>query len=107
MTTKVSPEQVKAQANRHDATADNVSQQLDQLKAQVEATLAASPSAATRALSSTADQWIESVRTAVLAKLREMGQTMRTEVGAQQEQDDTARSAITNVPVAVGNFLGA
>lgn len=107
MTTKVSPEQVKAQAARHDATADNVNQQLDQLKAQVEATLAASPSAATRALSTTADNWIESVRTAVLSKLREMGQTMRTEVGAQQDQDDQSRQALSNVSVAVGNFLGA
>jgi enamine deaminase RidA (YjgF/YER057c/UK114 family) len=97
---------IDQQAARHDSTAENISQQLNQLKAHVEATLAASGSAATRALSTTCDNWVESVRKSVLQHLSAMADNMRREAKNQEGTDQTSTQAILNVPMETGNFLG-
>jgi len=104
--TQLNAETINGQASRHDTMADDVSNQLDQLKAQVDATLAASPSAATRALSTTCDNWVESVRKSVLAHLRAMAENMRREASNQDAMDSTNMQQITNLSMETGNFLG-
>ncbi|TVT62507.1 hypothetical protein ORV05_01500 [Amycolatopsis cynarae] len=104
--TQLSVEQINQQATRHEDTANNISQQLDQLKAQVDATLQASPSAATRALSTTCDNWIESVRKSVLAHLQTMAENIRREAHNQDGTDQTSMQTIMNLPMETGNFLG-
>ncbi|MFD2419611.1 hypothetical protein [Amycolatopsis pigmentata] len=104
--TQLNVETINQQASRHEETANNVSQQLDQLKSQVEATLAASTSAATRALSTTCDNWVESVRKSVLEHLHGMAENMRREANNQDAMDSGSMQAILNVPMETGNFLG-
>ncbi|GHF44806.1 uncharacterized protein YukE [Amycolatopsis bartoniae] len=104
--TQLSVEQINQQATKHDQTADNINQQLNQLKQQVDATLAASPSAATRALSTTCDNWIESVRKSVLAHLQTMAENIRREASNQDGTDQQSNQAILNLPMETGNFLG-
>ncbi|UMP06954.1 hypothetical protein [Amycolatopsis sp. EV170708-02-1] len=98
---------IDQQATRHEEVADSISKQLDQLKAQVNATLAASPSGATRALSTTCDNWVESVRNSVLANLRAMAGDIRTEAGKQDETDQEHMDTINRLSMDTGNFLGA
>lgn len=105
--TQLNNETINQQAARHETTADNISQQLDQLKNEVDMTLASSKSAATKALSSTCDSWIESMRKAVLSHLREMAQNMRNEATTQQATDSENMQKITSVPMETGTFLGA
>jgi len=104
--TQLNVETINAQATRHEDTAQNISQQLDQLKAQVDATLAASTSSATRALSTTCDNWVESVRKSVLAHLNTMAENIRREAANQDGTDQENTSAINNIPMETGNFLG-
>ncbi|WIX98218.1 hypothetical protein QRX60_29595 [Amycolatopsis mongoliensis] len=104
--TQLNTETINQQAARHDETADNISQQLDQLKSQVEATLAASTSSATRALSTTTDRWVESVRKSVLDHLHAMAENMRREAKNQDAMDSDSMQSILNVPMETGNFLG-
>jgi hypothetical protein len=105
--TQLNAQTINQQAGRHEETADNISQQLDQLKAQVEATLAASASSATRALSTTTDRWVESVRKSVLEHMHAMAENMRREANNQDAMDSDSMQAILNVPMETGNFLGA
>ncbi|WP_410611355.1 hypothetical protein [Amycolatopsis sp. lyj-109] len=97
---------IERQAAKHDETAQNISSQLDQLKQQVEATLAASTSGATRALSTTCDNWIESVRKSVLAHLQTMAENIRRESKNQGATDEASTQALMNLPMETGNFLG-
>ncbi|SEF27717.1 hypothetical protein SAMN05421837_1031006 [Amycolatopsis pretoriensis] len=96
---------IEQQAAKHDETAQNISAQLDQLKQQVEATLAASTSGATRALSMTCDSWIESVRKSVLAHLQAMAENIRRESKNQGATDEASTQALLNLPMELGNFL--
>jgi hypothetical protein len=104
--TQLNAETIKAQAARHNTMADDVSSQLDQLKASVDATLAASPSGATRALSSTCDNWVESVRSSVLAHLHAMADNMIREANNQGAMDEQQMQTIQNLDMQTGNFLG-
>jgi hypothetical protein len=104
--TKLSPGEIHAQAARHDETRENISGQLDTLKTEIQNTLAASPSAATRALSTTTDNWVESVRKSVLSHLDTMAQNIRNEANNQGATDETAMQNIINLPMETGNFLG-
>ncbi|KFU75365.1 hypothetical protein SAMN04489729_7086 [Amycolatopsis lurida] len=104
--TQLNTQTINQQASRHEETAANISQQLDQLKAQVEATLAASSSSATRALSTTTDRWVESVRKSVLEHMHAMAENMRREANNQDAMDSDSMQAILNVPMETGNFLG-
>jgi hypothetical protein len=104
--TQLSPEQINTQATRHEETADAVDTQLNALKAVVEATLLASKSAATRALSTTCDNWVESVRKSVLAHLRTMAENIRREATNQEATDQESMKEILNLPMETGNFLG-
>ncbi|GAA1027414.1 MULTISPECIES: hypothetical protein [Amycolatopsis] len=104
--TQLSPATINTQASRHDQTADSISGQLDQLKSQVDATLAASPSAATRALSSTCDHWVESVRQSVLKHLHTMAEDIRAEANNQSAVDEQNMHDVLNVPMDTGDFLG-
>jgi uncharacterized protein HemX len=105
--TQLNAQTINDQASRHEQTADNISQQLDVLKSHIETTLAASPSAATRALSTTTDNWVESVRKSVLAHMHAMAEIMRREANNQDSMDSESMQAILNVPMETGNFLGA
>ncbi|QKV73998.1 hypothetical protein [Amycolatopsis sp. Hca4] len=104
--TQLNAQTINQQASRHEETADNISQQLDTLKSQIEATLAASPSAATRALSTTTDRWVESVRKSVLDHMHAMAENMRREANNQEAMDSDSMQSILNVPMETGNFLG-
>jgi hypothetical protein len=105
--TQLNAETINQQATRHEETANSVSQQLDQLKAHIEGTLAASSSAATRALNTTCNNWVESVRKSVLQHLNTMADTMRREAKGQDAQDNDSMQKILNIPMSTGNFLGA
>ncbi|WP_410604739.1 hypothetical protein [Amycolatopsis sp. lyj-90] len=105
--TQLNAQTINAQASRHEDTADNISGQLDQLKEQVVTTLARSSSDATRALHSTIDRWVESVRKSVLEHMRGMAEIMRREAKGQEAMDSDSMQAILNVPMETGNFLGA
>ncbi|KZB80807.1 hypothetical protein [Amycolatopsis regifaucium] len=105
--TKLNDQDIIAQAARHEETANNVNDQLDNLKREVEATLAASTSAATRALSSVTGEWVEAVRKTVLSNLNGMAGDMRREAGAQVDTDADNTQSILNVPMGTSTFLGA
>lgn len=104
--TKLSPETINQQAAKHDTTRENINGQLDQLKVEIENTLNSSPSAATRALSTTTDNWVESVRKSVLAHLETMAQNIRNEANNQGATDSESMNKILNLPMETGNFLG-
>ncbi|EME65696.1 hypothetical protein [Amycolatopsis decaplanina] len=103
--TKLNDQQIIAQAARHEETANSVDDQLDNLKKEVESTLAASTSAATRALSSVTGDWVEAVRKTVLSNLNGMAGDMRREAGAQVDTDSDNTQSILNVPMDTTNFL--
>ncbi|RSN04063.1 hypothetical protein DMC63_39970 [Streptomyces sp. WAC 05977] len=103
--TQLNDSEINAQAGRHEETADNVNNELDNLKREVEATLAASGSAATRALSSVTNDWVEAVRKTVLDNMRAMAASMRKEAGAQVDADSDNTQSILNVPMDTANFL--
>jgi hypothetical protein len=105
--TQLNPETINQQAARHEDTAQNISQQLDQLKQAVDDTLAQSTSAATRALSTTTDNWVESVRKSVLEHMNAMAQNIRREASDQEALDQESMQSVLNVPMETGNFLGA
>lgn len=96
---------INQQANRHDEMGADVNRQLDLVKAHVEATLAASTSEATRALSLTCDNWVESMRKNVLKHLAGMAENMRREANNQEALDSTHMQEILNIPLETGNFL--
>ncbi|RSN39930.1 hypothetical protein DMC64_37055 [Amycolatopsis sp. WAC 04197] len=106
-TTQLDPAEIDVQAGRHETTADNIIQQLDQLKVQVDATLAGSGSAATKALASTCENWISGLKRTILADLTAMAGYIRKEAKGQDEQDRTAQQTITSVPMETSSFLGA
>jgi hypothetical protein len=104
--TKLNPQTINQQATRHEETSQNISQQLDTLKQAVEDTLAQSTSAATRALSTTTDHWVESVRKSVLDHLNAMATNIRREANDQEALDQESMNTVLNVPMDTGNFLG-
>lgn len=104
--TTLSPETINAQAAKHDDTRESINGQLDQLKTEIEQTLAASASAATRALSTTTDNWVESMRKSVLSHLETMAQNIRNEAKNQGAVDEESMTSILNLPMETGNFLG-
>lgn len=104
--TKLSPEQIHVQAGKHDTTKDNINGKLDGLKTMIHDTLGVSPSAATRALATTCDNWVESVRKSVLSHLETMAQNIRNEANKQGATDEEAMQTILNLPMETGNFLG-
>ncbi|GAB3746655.1 hypothetical protein GCM10027598_85160 [Amycolatopsis oliviviridis] len=106
-TTQLDPAEIDAQATRHEATSDNIIQQLNQLKSQVDATLAGSNSAATKALSTTCDNWIEGLKRTILANLTEMAGYIRKESQGQDAQDQAAGQEIARLPMETSSFLGA
>jgi hypothetical protein len=103
--TKLNEQQIIAQAGKHEETANNVDGQLDILKREVEATLAASASAATRALVTVTDEWVEAVRKTVTDNLRGMAGVMRREASAQADADTSNTQSILNVPMDTVNYL--
>lgn len=104
--TKLNPDQIRTQATRHETTADNIVQQLERLRGEVSSTLALSESAATRALNTTTDRWIDSVKNSVLQHLRSMAENIRRESAGQEAMDEESMQTILNVPMETGNFLG-
>jgi uncharacterized protein YukE len=104
--TQLNPETINQQAARHEETAQTISQQLDQLKQHVDDTLQRSTSAATRALSTTCDNWVESVRKSVLDHMNAMAGNIRREANDQEALDQQSMQAVLNVPMETGNFLG-
>ncbi|GAB3733655.1 hypothetical protein GCM10027598_58470 [Amycolatopsis oliviviridis] len=105
--TQLNSNDINAQARAHDETADNISGQLDQLRSQIEMTLAASNSAATKALSTTCTNWVESMRKSTIEHLRTMAQNMRAEAGHGEATDADNMQRILSIPMETGNFLGA
>jgi len=104
--TQLNPETINQQASRHEETAQNISGQLDTLKQQVDETLHHSRSAATQALSTTTDNWVESVRKSVLSHMNAMAQDIRREANDQQALDEESMKTVLNIPMETGNFLG-
>jgi uncharacterized protein YukE len=104
--TTLNPETINTQATRHEETASGISKQLDQLKVQVDATLAASWSGATKALQTTCDNWVENLRKSTIAHLNNMATNIRNEANNQAGTDEEAVAAINNLPMETGNFLG-
>lgn len=104
--TQLNAQTINQQASRHEETAQNISQQLAQLKSEVDATMQQSNSAATRALSTTCDNWIESVNNSVLKHMNTMAEIMRREAKNQDAADVDNMQAVMNVPMETGNFLG-
>jgi uncharacterized protein YukE len=104
--TQLSVDDINIQATRHEETAEKIDKELNALKAQVDATLERSTSAATRALSTTCDNWVESVRKSVLAHLRTMAENIRRESKNQESTDQDSMKEILNLPMETGNFLG-
>ncbi|ALG10361.1 hypothetical protein [Kibdelosporangium phytohabitans] len=105
-TAQVSVEKCNQQAARHEAMADNISQKLDGLKTEVHNTMMASTSAATRALTSTCDNWVEAVRKTVLDHMRNMAENIRREASNQEALDQQHMEEITKLPLGTLNFLG-
>jgi len=103
--TKLNEQQIIAQASKHEETADNVNDQLNTLKREVESTLAASTSAATRALSSVTGEWVEAVRKTVIENLQGMAGAMRREASNQVSADTSNTQSILNVPMDTVNYL--
>jgi uncharacterized protein YukE len=106
MATKLNPQQIQTQAQRHDDTKDDIDRQLNELKGEVDSLLQASESAATRALSTTTDNWIESVRKSVLAHMGTMAEAIRNESQGQDFADQESMDEILKLPMETGNFLG-
>jgi gas vesicle protein len=105
--TQLNVETINAQAARHDEIADNITQQIAQLKSQVDATLAASTSGATRALSTSCDSWADALNKTAVSHLKEMAENIRREANNQAGTDEDATRDINNSLVeASGSFLG-
>lgn len=104
--TKLSPSTINQQAQRHDDTGEQISKSLDDCKNIVAQTLSASPSAATRALQSTCENWVENVRKSTLEHLNAMATNIRREANNQESTDQDSNQAIMNLPMETGNFLG-
>jgi uncharacterized protein YukE len=104
--TQLDPAEIHKQANNHDQTRENIVGQLDQLKVDVQNVLAASGSAATRALSTSTDSWVESVKKTVISHMEQMSTNIRREADGQEATDEELHQAILNIPIETGNFLG-
>lgn len=104
--TKLNPDTINQQADRHLETSADISRQLDQLEREVDSTLNASFSGATQALQSTTDRWINSVKTSVLRHMESMAELIRREATNQGSLDEESMQGILNLPMETGNFLG-
>jgi formylmethanofuran:tetrahydromethanopterin formyltransferase len=104
--TQLDPAEIHRQASNHDQTRENIVGQLDQLKVDVQNVLQASGSAATRALSTSTDSWVESVKKTVISHMEAMAQNIRREADGQEATDETLNQQILNIPIETGNFLG-
>jgi len=107
--TTVNPNDIKAQAQKHDDTAADIGTQLDQLKAEVDGLLQRSWSGATQALQTTCDNWVENLRKSTLDHLTNMATNIRNEADNLGGTDDESVNAINNVSMSVdtSSFLGA
>jgi hypothetical protein len=106
-TTQLDPEEIRKQADKHDTTRESIVGQLDQLKVAVEQVLSASGSAATRALSTSTDTWVENVKKSVIAHMQAMAENIRRESNNQEGTDEDLNQQIMNIPLETGSFLGA
>ncbi|UOZ06918.1 hypothetical protein [Amycolatopsis sp. WQ 127309] len=104
--TKFSPEQIGRVSTKHKQTSDDISQQLNSLKAEIDSTLASSPSSMTRALSTTFDNWVESVRGQVLGRIDAMSDLIVKVSGNQAAADEEHGSKLAKFSPEVGGFLG-
>jgi len=104
--TSLDPQDISRQATRHETTAQNISEQLTQLKTNVIEVLNRSNSAATKALHMSTETWIESVRNSVLSHMNAMAENIRREANNQESMDQDNMSQILNVPLETGIFLG-
>jgi hypothetical protein len=105
--TQLDPTEIHRQADKHDTTRENIVGQLDQLKVDVQEVLQRSTSAATRALQSSTDTWVESVKKSVIAHMQTMAENIRREASDQEGTDEDLNSQIMNIPLETGSFLGA
>ncbi|MFC3452609.1 hypothetical protein [Amycolatopsis speibonae] len=106
-TTHLDNEVILAQASAHDTTRENIDKQLNDLRAFIQTTLEASSSAATKALKTTCDNWVESLRKSAMSHLESMAQNMRVEAGKGEATDSENMQRILSIPMETGNFLGA
>ena len=106
-TTQLDPQEIRKQADNHDQTREAIVQQLQQLKVDVENVLQASTSAATRALSTSTDTWVENVKKSVIAHMQAMAENIRRESSNQEGTDEDLNQQIMNIPLETGSFLGA
>jgi membrane-associated HD superfamily phosphohydrolase len=106
-TTQLDPDEIRKQADKHDTTRDSIVGQLQQLKVDVENVLQASTSAATKALSTSTDTWVENVKTSVIEHMRAMADNIRRESNNQEGTDEDFNQQIMNIPLETGTFLGA
>ncbi|MFL6119487.1 hypothetical protein [Actinophytocola sp.] len=105
-TTQLDPDEIRKQADNHDTTREAICAQLDQLKLDVEHVLQASKSAATQALSTSTDTWVENVKKSVIAHMQAMAENIRRESNNQEGTDETSNQQIMNIPLETGTFLG-
>jgi len=106
-TTQLDPVEIQKQADNHDNTREAIVGQLEQLKVDVQNVLQASGSAATRALSTSTDSWVENVKKSVIAHMQAMSENIRRESKNQEGTDEDLNQQIMNIPLETGSFLGA
>lgn len=88
-------------ATRHNELSEQLRSQLLQLENEVETTLRASTSGATRALASTYDQWFRDVERMIIQRTGSLTDAMRTTAASQQDTDEQGAAGIS----AVASFI--
>ncbi|TDV42165.1 hypothetical protein [Actinophytocola oryzae] len=105
-TTQLDPDEIRKQADNHDTTREDIVAQLEQLKTAVDDVLGRSTSAATRALSTSTDTWVENVKKSVIEHMKAMADNIRRESNNQEGTDEDFNQQIMNIPLETGTFLG-
>jgi hypothetical protein len=106
MTTKLDPAEIHKQANLHDETRNRIDGTLSTLRSEVESLLQNSGSAATAALNTTTNNWIDTVKKSVLDHMTSMATAMRNEADGQDFADQESMDEILNLNMDTGSFLG-
>jgi hypothetical protein len=97
---------IEAQASKHEQFGQDISSQLDTLKANVEGVLSKSSSEATKALHISTETWVENVKKTVIEHMNAMAANIRKAAGDSSAQDETSMKQLLDVPLETGIFLG-
>ena len=98
--------QIQGVARQHTDMAQDISQQLETLHGEVQATMAGASSSMTQALEQVYTSWKNNVKKVVLDNMGLMAEAMIAEANNQDMADSDNTRAIMNTTSPVGSFLG-